>query len=211
MGDRYTISDQSTGGKNMKEFFDWYRKEMGGQLTQKQVDEANALIEKVGIDEAKKQLGKPVMSLSDKGFEMLASFEGFRSAPYRDSVGVPTIGFGNTYYLDGRKVKMSDPPISRDEAKKLKMAVINRDFAPVVNRLLNEQIAKGQITQNMFDSLISLAYNIGVGALSKSSVIRHLKNGDKQKAADAFLLWKNAGGKPILLKRRQKERAVFLA
>ena len=195
----------------MKEFFDWYRKEMGGQLTQKQVDEANALIEKVGIDEAKKQLGKPVMRLSDKGFEMLAVFEGFRSAPYRDSVGVPTIGYGNTYYLDGRKVKMSDPPISREEAKKLKMAVINRDFAPVVNRLLSEQIAKRQITQNMFDALISLAYNIGVGALSKSSVIRHLKNGDKQKAADAFLLWKNAGGKPILLKRRQKERAVFLA
>ena len=195
----------------MKEFFDWYRKEMGGQLTQKQVDDANALIEKVGIDEAKKQLGKPVMRLSDKGFEMLAEFEGFRSAPYRDSVGVPTIGYGNTYYLDGRKVKMSDPPISRDEAKKLKMAVINRDFAPVVNRLLADQIAKGQITQNMFDALISLAYNIGVGALSKSSVIRHLKNGDKQKAADAFLLWKNAGGKPILLKRRQKERAVFLA
>ena len=195
----------------MKEFFDWYRKEMGGQLTQKQVDEANALIAKVGIDEAKKQLGKPVMRLSDKGFEMLAVFEGFRSAPYRDSVGVPTIGFGNTYYLDGRKVKMSDPPISRDEAKKLKMAVINRDFAPVVNRLLADQIANGQITQNMFDALISLAYNIGVGGLSKSSVIRHLKNGDKQKAADAFLLWKNAGGKPILLKRRQKERAVFLA
>ena len=195
----------------MKEFFDWYRKEMGGLLTQKQVDEANALIEKVGIDEAKKQLGKPVMRLSDKGFEMLAVFEGFRSAPYRDSVGVPTIGYGNTYYLDGRKVKMSDPPISRDEAKKLKMAVINRDFAPVVNRLLSEQIAKGQITQNMFDALISLAYNIGVGGLSKSSVIRHLKNGDKQKAGDAFLMWKNAGGKPILLKRRQKERAVFLA
>lgn len=195
----------------MKEFFDWYRRQMGGKLTQKQVDEANALIEKVGIDEAKKQLVKPVMSLSDKGFEMLAVFEGFRSAPYRDSVGVPTIGYGNTYYLDGRKVKMSDPPISRDEAKKLKMAVINRDFAPVVNRLLADQIANGQITQNMFDALISLAYNIGVDGLSKSSVIRHLKNGEKQKAADAFLLWKNAGGKPILLKRRQKERAVFLA
>lgn len=194
----------------MKEFFDWYRQQKGGRLTQKQVDEANALIKKVGVDEAKKQLGKPVMSLSDKGFEMLAVFEGFRSAPYRDSVGVPTIGYGNTYYLDGRKVKMTDKPISRDEAKKLKMAVINQDFAPVLNRLLADQIAKGQITQNMFDALISLAYNIGVGGLSKSSVIRHLKNGNKQKAGDAFLLWKNAGGKPILLKRRQKERAVFL-
>lgn len=202
----------------MKEFFDWFRKEMGGRLTQAQVDYANTLLEKMDIEQVKIELinkYKPKrpdwhMTLSDKGFEMLAVFEGFRSKPYRDSVGVPTIGYGNTYYLNGTKVKMSDPPISKDEAKQLKMAVINQDFAPVVNKLLEQQIKNGQITQNMFDALISLAYNIGVGGLAKSSVIRHLKNGDKQKAGQAFLLWKNAGGKPILLKRRQKERDVFL-
>lgn len=203
----------------MKDFFDWLRAEMGGKLTQAQVDFANDLLKKMDVEQAKIELlnrYKPKatnwhMKLSDKGFEMLAVFEGFRSKPYRDSVGVATIGYGNTYYLDGRKVKMTDPPISKDEAKKLKMAVINQDFAPVVNRLLEREIKAGQITQNMFDSLISLTYNIGVGALKKSSVIRHLKNGDKQKAGDAFLMWKNAGGKPILLSRRQKERAVFLA
>ncbi|MDO4896309.1 MAG: lysozyme [Moraxella sp.] len=199
----------------MKEFFNWYRKEMGGRLTQHQVDQANALIDKVGVDEAKKRLAKTnwQMSLSDKGFNLIAQFEGFRSAPYLDAVKVPTIGYGNTYYLDGRKVKMTDKPISRDEAKKLKMAVINKDFAPVVNRLLETQIKAGQITQNMFDALISLAYNIGVGGLSKSSVIRHLKNGDKQKAGDAFLLWNKAGGKVLngLTRRRKEERAVFLA
>lgn len=105
----------------------------------------------------------------------------------------------------------TDPPISRDEAKRLKMAVVNKDFAPAVNRLLEHQIKAGQINQNMFDALISLAYNIGVGALAKSSVIRHLQNGDKLASANAFLLWKNAGGKPILLSRRQRERSVFLA
>lgn len=199
-----------------KEFFDWFRKEMGGRLTQSQVDYANDLLRKMDVEQVKIELinkYKPNwhMKLSDDGFEMLAVFEGFRSKPYLDAVGVPTIGYGNTYYLDGKKVKMSDPPISKDEAKQLKMAVINQDFAPVVNRLLEVQIKNGQITQNMFDALISLAYNIGVGGLAKSSVIRHLKNGDKQKAGQAFLLWKNAGGKPILLKRRQKERDVFLA
>lgn len=203
----------------MKDFFNWFRAEMGGKLTQSQVDYANELLAKMGVEQAKTELlnkYKPKilnwhMKLSDKGFEMLAVFEGFRSKPYRDSVGVATIGYGNTYYLDGRKVKMTDPPISKAEAKKLKMAVLDRDFVPVVNRLLEREIKAGQITQNMFDSLVSLTYNIGVGALKKSSVIRHLKNGDKQKAGDAFLLWRNAGGKPILLKRRQKERAVFLA
>ena len=202
----------------MKEFFDWYRRQMGGKLTQKQVDFANDLLSKMGVDEVKAQIltqPKPTapswhMGLSDKGFEMLAQFEGFRSAPYRDSVGVPTIGYGNTYYLDGRRVKMSDPAISKADAKTLKIAVTNRDFAPAVNRLLEKQIKAGQITQNMFDAIISLAYNIGVGALTTSSVIRHLQRGNKQRAGDAFLLWRNAGGRPILLKRRQKERAVFL-
>lgn len=201
----------------MKEFFDWFRQEMGGKLTQTQVNYANELLQKMDIEQAKTKLLAKYqsapnwhMKLSDKGFEMLALFEGFRSVPYRDSVGVPTIGYGNTYYLDGRRVKMTDKPISRNEAKRLKMAVINKDFAPVVNRLLETQIKQGQITQNMFDALISLAYNIGVGGLSKSSVIRHLRNGDKQRAGNAFLLWRNAGGRPILLKRRQKEREVFL-
>lgn len=201
----------------MKEFFDWFRHEMGGKLTQAQVDFANELLKKMDIEQVKTELLQKYkkqdwqMKLSDKGFEMLAVFEGFERKPYRDSVGVATIGYGNTYYLDGRKVKMTDPPISRDEAKKLKMAVINQDFAPVVNRLLETQIKNGEINQNMFDALISLAYNIRIGGLSTSSVIRHLKNGDKRKAGQAFLLWKNAGGKPILLSRRQKEMAVFLA
>lgn len=200
----------------MKEFFDWFRAEMGGRLTQAQVDFANELLANMDIEQVKTELLQKYksdwqMKLSDKGFEMLAVFEGFRSNPYRDSVGVPTIGYGNTYYLDGRRVKMTDPPISRDEAKRLKMAVVNKDFAPAVNRLLEHQIKAGQINQNMFDALISLAYNIGVGALAKSSVIRYLQNGDKLASANAFLLWKNAGGKPILLARRQRERAVFLA
>lgn len=277
-----------------KSFFDWFRKEMGGKLSQTQVNYANQLLRKMSVARAKLEVLKkykpqkppvtptptpvaPVepatsvpptvaepepkdppkdvlgetptaeppkeipteppketpsappasepptpttpepakpewhMSLSDKGFEMLAVFEGFRSKPYLDSVRVPTIGYGNTYYLDGTKVKMTDPPISKEEAKQLKMAVINKDFAPAVNRLLETQIKAGKVTQNMFDALISLGYNIGVEGLAGSSVIRYIKNGNKQKAGDAFLLWKNAGGRPILLTRRKKERSVFLA
>ncbi|WP_394260761.1 lysozyme [Moraxella boevrei] len=203
----------------MKEFFDWFRDEMGGKLTQAQVDFANELLATMDVEQAKIELLQTYkkqdwqMKLSNKGFEMLAVFEGFRSNPYRDSVGVATIGYGNTYYLDGSKVKMTDPPISKDEAKRLKMAVINKDFAPAVNNLLEHQIKAGQINQNMFDALISLAYNIGVGALAKSSVIRHLKNGDKQASADSFLLWNKAGGKVLkgLVNRRNAERAGFLA
>ena len=200
----------------MKEFFNWYRKQMGGKLTQSQVDDANALIDKMGIEQAKILLAKTKpnttqMALSDKGFDMIATFEGFRPKPYLDAVGVPTIGYGNTYYLDGRKVKMTDKPISRDEAKHLKMAVINKDFAPAVRKALAD--SKVPITQNMFDACVSLAYNIGVSAFAKSSVVRYLNAGNKQKAGDAFLLWNKAGGRVLdgLARRRKREREVFLA
>ena len=200
----------------MKEFFSWYRKQMGGKLTQSQVDDANALIDKMGIEQAKILLAKTKpntahMALSDKGFDMIATFEGFRPKPYLDAVGVPTIGYGNTYYLDGRKVKMTDKPISRDEAKRLKMAVINKDFAPAVRKALAD--SKVPIAQNMFDACVSLAYNIGVSAFAKSSVVRYLNAGNKQKAGDAFLMWNKAGGMVLdgLARRRKREREVFLA
>lgn len=198
----------------MKEFFSWYRKQMGGKLTQSQVDDANALIDKMGIEQAKILLAKTKpntqMALSDKGFDMIATFEGFRSQPYKDAVSIPTIGYGNTYYLDGRKVKMTDKPISRDEAKRLKMAVINKDFAPAVRKALAD--SKVPITQNMFDACVSLAYNIGVSAFAKSSVVRYLNAGNKQKAGDAFLLWNKAKGKVLagLDRRRRAERKIFL-
>lgn len=82
----------------------------------------------------------------------------------------------------------------------------------ILSCLLEKEIKLGQITQNMFDALISLAYNIGIGNLSKSSVIRHLKAGNKQQAGDAFLMWNKARGKVLagLDRRRKVERKIFL-
>lgn len=199
---------------NIKDFFHRLRVMSGGRLTQMQVDSANVIIEQVGLDKLAEMLGVVgQMQLSDSGFELIAEFEGFRSAPYLDAVGVPTIGYGNTYYLDGRKVKMTDTPISKDEAKALKLAIINQDFSPAVNAMFADEIAQGQITQNMFDALISLAYNIGTGALAKSSIYRHIKAGDYQKAGQAFLLYNKAGGRVLngLVRRREAEKQLFSA
>ncbi len=200
----------------MKNIFNKLRSMSGGRLTQSQVDAANAIATVVGDKPLASLLGvavatanDDVMQLSDVGFQLIAEFEGFRSAPYLDAVGIPTIGYGNTYYTDGRKVKMSDKPISRDEAKALKLAIINKDFAPAVRRVI--QGVPIPVTQGMFDAMVSLAYNIGTGAFAKSSVVRHLKQGNKEAAADAFLLWNKAGGRVLngLTRRRQAERRVF--
>ena len=65
----------------------------------------------------------------------------------------------------------------------------------------------------MYDAIISLTYNIGVNGFKRSSVLRLLKQGDKENASNAFLLWKMAGGKVLngLIKRREKERKLFLS
>ena len=83
----------------------------------------------------------------------------------------------------------------------------------MINELLKREIACGFITQNMYDAIISLAYNIGVNGFKRSSVLRLLKQGDKLAAADAFLLWNKAGGKVLkgLVNRQKKELEIFLS
>lgn len=190
------------------------------KLTQNEVDTANALLSNTDATTLKNWLmdinnwsDTSGMTLSQKGLNLIKQFEGFRSAPYRDSVGVWTIGYGNTYYPSGKKVSASDKHITESEASKLKLDIINKDFSPSVNLLLKKEIEQGKITQNMFDALVSLIYNIGVGAFSSSSVIRHLKEGDKKSAAKAFLMWNKAKGKTLkgLTIRRQKESDLFLS
>lgn len=48
------------------------------------------------------------MKTSPKGIQLILSFEGFSAKPYLDSAGIPTIGYGNTYYPGGKKVTMKD-------------------------------------------------------------------------------------------------------
>ena len=153
------------------------------------------------------------MKISENGLRLIQEFESFVSTPYQDSARVWTIGYGSTYYPNGKKVTGRDKPITREYAETIQRNVIKNDFEPVINELLKNEIEKGFITQNMFDAIISLTYNIGVNGFKRSSVLRLLKQGDKQNAADAFLLWNMAGGKVLrgLVKRREKERKLFLS
>ena len=153
------------------------------------------------------------MKISDNGLRLIQEFESFEANPYLDSARVWTIGYGSTYYPNGKKVTGRDKPITREYAETIQRNVIKNDFEPVINELLKNEIASGFITQNMFDAILSLTYNIGVNGFKKSSVLRLLKQGDKQNAADAFLLWNKAGGKVLkgLVNRRKKERELFLS
>ncbi|PRP71817.1 lysozyme [Chromobacterium amazonense] len=73
------------------------------------------------------------------------------------------------------------------------------------------RLVKVQLRQNQFDALVSFSYNLGLGSLQSSTLLRLLNAGDYAGAAGQFILWDKAGGKavPGLLARRQAEQALF--
>ena len=150
---------------------------------------------------------KNQMKLSDNGFRLLGELEGIVLKPYKDSVGIPTIGIGSTYYEDGTKVRMSDKAITNERAIQLAKNVV-KSFEEQVNKSILLPM-----TQNQFDAMVLLCYNIGKSGFAKSSVVRNFNLGNIQRAADSFLLWNKAGGRVVqgLVNRRNKERSLFLS
>lgn len=142
------------------------------------------------------------MRLSDAGSALIEEFEGFRSHPYRDPVGVWTIGYGST-----KGVGPNTPPVTRAQARARLKREVDAVYGAAVNRL------GLPLNQNQFDALTSFVYNVGPGALSSSTGIgRALRRRDWRAAADELLRWDKAGGRtlPGLTRRRRAERALFL-
>ena len=95
------------------------------------------------------------MTLDNKGYLLIAQFEGLRLKPYLCSAGVPTIGYGSTFYPSGRKVTMRDKPITQETAFWMLKQVANM-FAKDVDSLVTSNI-----NQNQFNALVSFAFNLG--------------------------------------------------
>ena len=192
----------------MKQIFDYLRKISGGTLTQKQVDAANQVILKASAATVADMLGLAIdqMVVSLFGVDIICGFEGKRLAAYDDGVGVWTIGFGTTVYPNGIKVKKGDT--CTEAQAKAYMAHDLKKFESAVNKAVTVQL-----NQNQFDALVSLAYNIGTNAFSKSTLVKKLNANDIRGAADQFDVWVNAGGKRMqgLVNRRAKEKALFLS
>lgn len=191
----------------MKHIFDFLRKISGGKLTQKQVDAADKLIA-TAYDDLNDVLGIATdeMHISPSGIDLICNFEGKRLAAYDDGVGVWTIGFGTTVYPNGIKVMKGDT--CTEAQAKTYMAHDLKKFEATVNKVVTVQL-----NQNQFDALVSLAYNIGTNAFSKSTLVKKLNANDIRGAADQFDVWVNAGGKRMqgLVNRRAKEKALFLS
>ncbi len=142
---------------------------------------------------------------SNVGLDLIASLEDTKLKAYDDGVGVWTIGIGTTVYPNGVKVKKGDS-CTLDQAKSYFAHDLKR-FEASVNNLV-----KVPLSQNQFDALVSLVYNIGQTAFSKSTLLKKLNAKDYAGAADQFPQWNRGGGKVMkgLVRRRDAERALFL-
>lgn len=144
--------------------------------------------------------------------ELCRRFEGYRAKPYLCPANVATIGYGSTYYADGRKVTLQDPPMDEPTARALLMTELLHTYAPGVIRQcpgLLVLASKGDIGK--LNAIVDFCYNLGVGRLQTSTLKRKINAGDWEGAKEQLMLWTKGGGKvlPGLLKRRTAECALL--
>lgn len=134
------------------------------------------------------------------GLGIITRFEGCKLEAYRCPAGVWTIGYGSTSHVyEGMRITF-DEAIRR----------LQDHLIPLEAQI--EHLVKVPLSQHEFDALCALAYNIGIGAFEKSTLLRCLNAGDKAGAAAQFLAWNKVNGAPVagLTRRREAERALFL-
>jgi lysozyme len=146
------------------------------------------------------------MKTSHAGIELIKGFEGCELTAYKDAVGVLTIGYGHTSMAGPPEVKVGMKITAAQAAEMLVRDLVKYEAA------VSKSLAYPP-TQNQFDAMVSLCYNIGPSAFARSSVLRYFNAGEYEPAAKAFALWNQAGGKVLkgLINRRAAEAAHFRA
>ena len=139
------------------------------------------------------------MRISKAGLDLIKSFEGCELRSYQDIVGVWTVGYGHT------KTARPHMLITREEAEELLRDDLE-EFERGVEKLVSVPLSAAQ-----FSALVSFAFNLGLGALSRSTLLKSLNRGDYEGAALEFVKWNKAGGKVVngLTRRRAAERDLF--
>ena len=147
-----------------------------------------------------------VNQIGAKGLNLIKKYEGFKASPYRCPAGIPTIGYGATYYPDGTKVKLTDKPITTREADTMLLNMLKHYEQGV------DSFTTDKVNQNQFDALVSIAYNIGLQALKGSTLIRKVNVDPNDKTIkNEFMRWTKANGKVLdgLLARRKEEAELY--
>ena len=138
--------------------------------------------------------------ISDTGLALIKRFEGLRLQAYKDPVGVVTIGYGHT------KTARLGQQISEADAE----ALLRQDIEEFEHCV--RQVVQVPIEQHQFDALVSFAFNLGCGALGRSTLLDKLNDFDYSGAANELPRWNRAGNRVLrgLVRRRAAERDLFL-
>jgi lysozyme len=152
------------------------------------------------------------MDISTNGIAFIKNEELFRSKPYLDPVGMPTIGYGSTVYENGKAVTLKDRAITEKRATALLKHKLSSRYVPAVNKGL--EVA---VNQNQFDALASFIYNVGPGGTG-STLFKKINAGitDKATIEHWFGVWNKGTVKgkkvvlPGLVARRKREADLFL-
>ena len=136
---------------------------------------------------------------------LIQQFEGCNIEAYKCPSGVWTIGYGNTRYENGNRVQPGDV-ITQKRAEQL-FNHFHKEFETQVKKLV-----KTEINVNQLDALTSFAYNVGIGNLGRSTLLKKVNaNPNDSTIADEFRKWVRSGGKVMkgLQRRREAEIAVY--
>jgi lysozyme len=147
------------------------------------------------------------MQIHQKGLDLIKSFEGCKLKAYKCPAGIVTIGFGSTFYPNKSPIKITDKLNSIQDAEDLLLVTLE-DFEKNVSALFFNVT----LNQNQFDALVSFAFNLGMGALAKSTLFKKIKvNPNDPTIEIEFNKWVNAGGKklPGLIRRRKAEAKLY--
>ncbi len=166
------------------------------------------------------------MKVSDKALKVIKHHEGTRLKPYKCPADLWTIGTGHLMYpeqarLPIKRVKGDEPmirsefPLKPEDFRTFTQEevddILKRDLVTFERGV--ERYCPVELTQGMFDALVSFSFNLGLGGLQRSTLRQKLLRGDKEGAAEEFLKYTIGGGKVLkgLVSRRNDERALFLS
>jgi lysozyme len=140
-----------------------------------------------------------IMAIADSTLDFITKEEGFRNRAYKDSKGLLTIGVG--HLIKNSEPHLVNATLTDEQVKDLLKSDLRWCSEAV------ESSVRVTLTQNQFDALYSLCFNIGETNFKKSTVVKKINENDLNGAADAILMWNKPA---VLINRRKRERALFL-
>lgn len=143
--------------------------------------------------------------INQQGLDLIRHFESLRLEAYQDSVGIWTIGWGHTGLEHKDGSVFEGRVITEKEAEELLKSDL-RKFEKAVDSLVDIEL-----NDNQFSALVSFSFNLGIGNLKSSTLLKLLNNNDQFNCTKEFVKWSKAGGKRLkgLLRRRASERNLF--